>query len=152
MSESFQEPEDEDEAVPFDDSAPEAPGADRATDHELIRRAQEQDEDAFRLLVERYQERAVRVALNLISNREDARDLTQEAFVRVFRNLHRFDFQHEFPTWLFRIVTNLAIDHLRKRRPTWSTQGPGPGEDGEESFLDLPDAEAGHGHAMRSPS
>ena len=78
----------------------------------------------------------MRVAQGLIANREDARDLAQEAFLRVFRNLERFDFQHEFTTWLYRIVTNLAIDHLRKRRPVHSTTI--QGEDGEAE-IDLPD-------------
>src|SRR5262245_36170070 len=87
------------------------------SDHELIRAAQRGEERAFAELVQRHEERAVRVALALIANREDARDLAQEAFLRVFRNLERFDFQHEFTTWLYRIVTNLAIDLLRKRRP-----------------------------------
>src|SRR5262245_32645980 len=91
------------------------------TDHDLIRRAQQGKEAAFEELVRRHEERAVRVALALVANREDARDLAQEAFIRVFRNLERFDFEHEFTTWLYRIVTNLAIDHLRKRRPSVST-------------------------------
>jgi hypothetical protein len=87
------------------------------TDHDLIRSAQRGEELGFQALVRRHEGRAMRVALGLVSNREDARDLAQEAFLRVFRNLERFDFQHEFTTWLYRIVTNLAIDHLRKRRP-----------------------------------
>jgi RNA polymerase sigma-70 factor (ECF subfamily) len=107
------------------------------TDHELIRRAQRGEERAFEELVRRHEERAVRVALALIANREDARDLAQEAFMRVFRNLERFDFQHEFTTWLYRIVTNLAIDFLRKRRPAMSTTA----EQEEEADLDLADPE-----------
>jgi RNA polymerase sigma-70 factor (ECF subfamily) len=107
------------------------------TDHELIRRAQRGEERAFEELVRRHEERAIRVALALIANREDARDLAQEAFLRVFRNLERFDFEHEFTTWLYRIVTNLAIDHLRKRRPAMSTSA----EEEEEADLDLADPE-----------
>jgi RNA polymerase sigma-70 factor (ECF subfamily) len=107
------------------------------SDHELIRSAQRGEERAFEELVRRHEERAVRVALSLIANREDARDLAQEAFLRVFRNLERFDFEHEFTTWLYRIVTNLAIDHLRKRRPAMSTTA----EEEEEADLDLADPE-----------
>ncbi len=109
-------------------------------DHELIRRAQRGEELAFQELVTRHEERAVRVALALVANREDARDLAQEAFLRVFRNLARFDFEHEFTTWLYRIVTNLAIDLLRKRRPALSTTA----EEDEEADLELsdPDGEA----------
>lgn len=117
-----------------------AAGADRGlpSDHDLIRRAQKGDEDAFRLLVERHQQRAYRVARALVSSREDALDLAQDAFLRVFRSLERFDFEHEFTTWLYRIVTNLGIDHLRKRRVVFSTS---VGE-GDEADFDLLDENA----------
>jgi RNA polymerase sigma-70 factor (ECF subfamily) len=104
-------------------------------DHALIRRAQAGEEQAFELLVRRYQARAWRVARNMVASDEDAQDLAQEAFLRVFKSLERFDFEHEFPTWLYRIVTNLAIDHLRRRRPAQSTSG---GDD-DEGELDLVD-------------
>jgi RNA polymerase sigma-70 factor (ECF subfamily) len=107
------------------------------TDHDLIRGAQRGEERAFEELVRRHEERAVRVALALVGNKEDARDLAQDAFLRVFRNLVRFDFEHEFTTWLYRIVTNLAIDFLRKRRPAMSTSA----EEEEEADLDLADPE-----------
>jgi RNA polymerase sigma-70 factor (ECF subfamily) len=87
-------------------------------------------------LLRRYEKRAKHVARKMVPTDEDAQDLTQEAFLRVFKNLERFDFQHDFSTWLFRIVTNLCIDHLRKRRPTQSTSTEdedGPGQ------IDLPD-------------
>ena len=114
------------------------PASDEATDHALIRRAQAGEESAFAELVARHEGRAWRVARNLVGNREDAQDLAQEAFLRVFRSLDRFDFQHEFSTWLYRIVTNLAIDHLRRRRVHVSTAA-APDDDG--SGPDLPDAE-----------
>ena len=110
-------------------------------DHALVRLAQGGDETAFAHLVRRHQDRAWRVARNLVGNREDASDLAQEAFVRVFKALERFDFQHEFSTWLYRIVTNLAIDHLRRRRPIKSTAVVGPEGDDEAEF-DLHDDEA----------
>jgi RNA polymerase sigma-70 factor (ECF subfamily) len=107
----------------------------REEDHQLLRRAQAGDENAFEALVLKHQSRAWRAARNLVGNDEDAADLAQEAFVRVFRNLSGFDFQHGFTTWLYRIVTNLAIDHLRRRRPVWSTAAQGD-EDGEQDLLD----------------
>lgn len=112
----------------------------RAVDHDLIRRAQTGEELAFQLLVERHQQRAWRVARNMVASDEDAQDLAQEAFLRVFRNLESFDFKHGFTTWLYRIVTNLAIDHLRKRRPTMRTSRVDD-DDGEFELAD-PDAEA----------
>jgi RNA polymerase sigma-70 factor (ECF subfamily) len=114
-------------------NAPEA-SASEAIDpleHEWIRRAQHGDEQAFADLVQRHQQRAYRIARHMIPSEEDARDLVQEAFLRVFRSLDRFDFQFSFGTWLYRIVTNLAIDHLRKRRLLTAA---GSGEDGEASW------------------
>jgi RNA polymerase sigma-70 factor (ECF subfamily) len=108
----------------------------RAEDHALVRRAQAGDESAFEALVRRHEQRAWRVARNLVASDEDAHDLAQEAFLRVFRNLANFDFQHGFTTWLYRIVTNLAIDLLRKRRTAISTTRSDP----EEGDYDLPDA------------
>jgi RNA polymerase sigma-70 factor (ECF subfamily) len=107
----------------------------RARDHAAVRRALEGDEQAFAELVGRYERRAWRVARNLVPSDEDAQDLVQEAFLRVFRNLTRFDFNHAFSTWLYRIVTNLSIDLLRKRRVQYSTSGADEDEPGPE----LPD-------------
>ncbi len=109
--------------------------AQRAEDHALIRRAQTGDEDAFRDLVKRHEQRAWRVARNLVASDDDAQELAQEGFLRVFKNLARFDFEHAFTTWLYRIVTNLAIDHLRRRRPAQSTAR----ADEDEGEFDLPD-------------
>jgi RNA polymerase sigma-70 factor (ECF subfamily) len=95
----------------------------------LIRRAQAGEEQAFEALVRSHQRLAFAIAKSLVASEEDARDLAQEAFLRVFRNLERFDFEHPFATWLHRIVTNLAIDHLRKRRLVLSG---GRADDGEE--------------------
>ena len=94
-----------------------------------IRRAQDGDEEAFAWLVRKHEVRAYRIARGLLPNEEDARDVAQEAFLRVFRSLERFDFGYAFTTWLHRIVTNLAIDHLRRRRVV----GRGGALDDEES-------------------
>ncbi len=120
-------------------------GAERArreaalADHALVRRAQGADEEAFGELVQRHQGRAYRVARNLVPSDEDAQDVAQEAFLRVFRNLERFNFDHDFTTWLYRIVTNLCIDFLRKRRVAISVSRGREGEDGVESAIDLED-------------
>jgi RNA polymerase sigma-70 factor (ECF subfamily) len=102
----------------------------------VIERAQRGDCDAFRELVERHQQRAFRIARHMTPNDEDARDLVQEAFLRVFRSLERFDFQYSFSTWLHRIVTNLAIDHLRKRRVAAAGFGSDAGSEGDEIEFD----------------
>lgn len=115
-------------------------GLESLDDHGLIRRAREGEEAAFAELVRRHQGRALRVARQMVPDRDDAQDLAQEAFLRVFRSLDRFDFKHEFTTWLYRIVSNLAIDHLRKRRPVASGGG---GDDEQQHFgFDLVDTDA----------
>ena len=82
----------------------------------LIRAAQGGDQTAFERLVQTYDQNVLRLAYNLLRSQEDARDIYQEAFLRVHRNLHNFRFDCSFHTWLYRIVTNLCLDHLRKRK------------------------------------
>lgn len=82
----------------------------------LIRAAQAGDQRAFERLVHAYDQSVLRLALNLLRSPEDASDVYQEAFLRVFRNLHTFRFDCSFHTWLYRIVTNLCLDHLRKKK------------------------------------
>ncbi len=89
----------------------------RAVDEaSLIRAAQAGDQFAFEQLVEAYDQNVLRLALNLLRSPEDANDVYQEAFLRVYKNLNTFRFDCSFHTWLYRIVTNLCLDHLRKRK------------------------------------
>lgn len=82
----------------------------------LIRAAQKGDELAFERLVQMYDHAVLRLAYNLLRSQEDAAEVYQEAFLRVYRNLHNFRFDCSFHTWLYRIVTNLCVDYLRKRK------------------------------------
>jgi RNA polymerase sigma-70 factor (ECF subfamily) len=82
----------------------------------LIRAAQAGDAAAFERLVQTYDHAVLRLAVNLLRSTEDARDVYQEAFLRVFRSLDHFRFDCSFQTWLYRIVTNLCLDSLRKRK------------------------------------
>ncbi|HVW85902.1 MAG TPA: sigma-70 family RNA polymerase sigma factor [Bryobacteraceae bacterium] len=82
----------------------------------LIRAAQKGDQDAFERLVRAYDHSVLRVAMNLLRSPEEARDVYQEAFLKVYRNLHSFRFDCSFHTWLYRIVTNICLDHLRRRK------------------------------------
>src|SRR5271169_4659834 len=82
----------------------------------LIRAAQGGDAEAFEQLVRSYDQSVLRLAMNLLRSPEDARDVYQEAFLRVYRNLHAFRFDCSFSTWLYRIVSNLCLDQLRKRK------------------------------------
>lgn len=82
----------------------------------LIRAAQGGDRAAFEQLVRAYDQSVLRLAMNLLRSPEDAQDVYQEAFLRVFKNLDKFRFDCSFHTWLYRIVTNLCLDHMRKRK------------------------------------
>ena len=93
-----------------------AQAAVRMDEPELIRAAQRGDQRAFEQLVRAYDQNVLRLALNLLRSPEDANDIYQEAFLRVYKNLHAFRFDCSFHTWLYRIVTNLCLDALRKRR------------------------------------
>jgi RNA polymerase sigma-70 factor, ECF subfamily len=88
----------------------------RADESALIRAAQHGDSEAFEQLVRSYDQNVLRMALNLLHSEEDARDVYQEAFLRVYRNLPRFRFDCSFSTWLYRIVANLCLDQIRKRK------------------------------------
>ena len=82
----------------------------------LIRAAQAGDHDAFERLVRQYDRSVLRIAMNVLRSEDDAHDIYQEAFLRVYRNLGTFRFDCSFQTWLYRIVNNLCVDFLRRKR------------------------------------
>jgi len=88
----------------------------RANETALIRAAQAGDRDAFEQLVKTYDQSVLRLAMNLLRSPEDARDVYQETFLRVYRNLDSFRFDCSFHTWVYRITTNLCLDLLRRRK------------------------------------
>src|SRR5689334_24996316 len=88
----------------------------KADEPALIRSVQRGDHDAFEQLVRAYDQSVLRLAMNLLRSPEDARDVYQEAFLRVYKNLDSFRFDCSFHTWLYRIVTNICLDQLRKRK------------------------------------
>jgi RNA polymerase sigma-70 factor (ECF subfamily) len=85
-------------------------------DHDLVRKSLAGDPLAYRGLVERYQTRIYHVCYGMVRNREDARDLAQDAFLKAYTHLATFRFSSSFYTWLCRIATNVCIDHLRKQK------------------------------------
>src|SRR5882757_5704763 len=84
-------------------------------DNQLIRGAQEGDTRAFEELVRQYDRAVLRLAIHLTGSVEDGQDIYQEAFLRAYINLKNFRFECSFYTWIYRIVTNLCLDHLRKK-------------------------------------
>jgi len=88
----------------------------RTEDDELIREAQRGERAAFDALVRRYDQAVLRLALHMLGNEQDAQDVHQEAFLKAYRHLGNFRFECSFYTWLYRIVTNLCLDQLRRRK------------------------------------
>ncbi len=105
-------------------------------DAKLIRAAQQGDQEAFEQLVRLYDQSVLRLALNILRSEEDARDAYQEAFLKAYRNLGTFRFECSFHTWLYRIVTNICLDHLRKRSVRKEDSAVVETEDGVRDLLD----------------
>lgn len=83
---------------------------------QLIEKILSDDKEAFRLLMERYQQQVFRVAIGFVHSRQDAEDITQEVFIRVYRSLSSFKEKSLFSTWLYRITLNTSINYLNKNK------------------------------------
>jgi RNA polymerase sigma-70 factor (ECF subfamily) len=114
------------------------------TDEELCAKVAQHDQQAFELLVERHQARAYRRACSILHSEADARDVSQDAFIRLYESAHRFDGRSRFSTWFYRVLVNLCIDHKRRGK-WWSKLLPlaGPGDDPDEPGIEPPSGEAG---------
>ena len=115
----------------------------------LIRAAQAGDRAAFDELVRAYDQSILRLANNMLRSPEDARDVYQETFLRVYKNLHRFRFDCSFHTWLYRIATNICLDHLRKRKVRREDPSVVETADGVRDRIDLVAEERADGDPQR---
>ena len=104
------------------------------SDEELVHRVKGGDRSAFDQIVEEHKEKAFRIALRMVRNEDDAQDLTQEAFVRVFEGVGRFEGKSSFFTWFCRILMNLCIDHQRSKK-RWFLWGASVDQPEEFSFI-----------------
>src|SRR6202162_722433 len=103
------------------------------SDEDLCRGIAQLDGGAFDLLVERYQERAYRIAWFVVRDREDAKDCSQEAFIRLHESAGSFAGQAKFSTWFYRVLVNCCLDHQRKRRGWRRLVGWGGRDEGRDA-------------------
>jgi len=87
-------------------------------DEELVASAQKGDHQAFEELVQRHQQKAYRIAFDFARDREEAKDLSQEAFLRAYTHLSNFDGRSGFYTWFYRILVNICLDYRRRQKRT----------------------------------
>ena len=117
----------------------------RIDDTMLIREAQRGNRAAFEELVRHYDQAVLRLAMHLTGSEHEAQDIYQDAFLKAYKNMGNFRFECSFYTWIYRIVTNLCLDHLRKRQVRKEDAPVATDADGEQyDVLDqVPDARAG---------
>lgn len=106
-------------------------------DLELILKAQHGDMMAFEQLVYRYDRQVLSIAASYVNSSEDAKDIYQEVFLRVFRGINKFELRSEFSTWLYRITTNVCLTHRsRRKRHLHASLSTGDGEDEAHGVAD----------------
>ena len=119
-----------------------------ASDRELVERFNSGERAAFDELVDRYSSRAYQIAYGVLGNREDAEEVAQDVFVRVYRALGKFRGDSEFTTWMYRIAVNLAKNKYRWNKTrggqrTISIDAPRPGREDDQPGIDPPETRIG---------
>ena len=120
-------------------SSREEPGEEIA----LIRLAQQGDRTAFDAIVRQYDQQVLRLILKIVPSVDQAPDLYQEAFLKVYRSLGRFRFESRFSTWLYRVVTNACLDYLRRQKSREEIQAPETQEGGTDFLQTVPEKRPG---------
>ncbi|WP_256761610.1 RNA polymerase sigma factor SigW [Cohnella sp. WQ 127256] len=104
----------------------------------LARLALKGDQRAFAEIVDMYKDKLYHLAYRMTGNRQEAEDVVQETFLRVYKNLDRYDENQKFSTWIYRIATNLCIDRLRKRKAVYSLDAESSEHEGLDGYAMLP--------------
>ncbi len=92
------------------------------SDSKLIQDILAGNNNAFRELIEKYQDRVFRTAMGFVHSKEDAEDITQEVFINVFQSLHKFKGDSEFSTWIYRITVNNSLNFINRNKKNWFLQ------------------------------
>ena len=111
----------------------------REQEAEVIRRVQKGDGNAFEALVTAYEKNVYNLALRMTGNAQDAEDMAQEAFLKAYNSLDSFRGESKFSVWLYRIVSNLCLDFLRRQKRLPASSLSVEDDEGEETQLDIPD-------------
>lgn len=109
---------------------------------EKIKLVKRGDQSAFEDLVSFYQGKIYQHCYRMLGNAHEAEDIAQEAFIRAYMNIHSFDENRKFSTWLYRIATNLSIDRLRKRKPDYFLDAEVKGTEGLDMYSRLQSSDA----------
>ncbi|WP_117161623.1 RNA polymerase sigma factor SigW [Paraliobacillus sp. X-1268] len=109
---------------------------------QIIKQVKKGDQSAFEDIVILFQDKVYQICYRIIGNMHEAEDLAQEAFIRAYVNIHSFDENRKFSTWLFRIATNLTIDRIRKKKPDYFLDAEIKGTDGLDMYSQLSADEA----------
>ncbi|QAY67906.1 RNA polymerase sigma factor SigW [Paenibacillus protaetiae] len=104
----------------------------------LAKLALKGDQRAFAELVDLYQDKLFHMAYRMLNNRQEAEDVVQDTFLRVYKNLDKYDEGLKFSTWIYRIATNLCIDRLRKRKPSYSLDAESSEHEGLDGYSMIP--------------
>jgi RNA polymerase sigma-70 factor (ECF subfamily) len=104
----------------------------------LAKLARKGDQRAFAEIVSIYKDKLYHLAYRMTGSRQEAEDVVQETFLRVYKNLDRYDENQKFSTWIYRIATNLCIDRLRKRRAVYSLDAESSDHEGLDGYAMLP--------------
>lgn len=103
----------------------------------LIKKVKKGDQDAFADIVDLYKGQVYNICLRMVGIPQEAEDMAQEAFLRAYSNIDKFEMDRKFSTWLFRIATNLSIDYLRKKKPSVYLDAEIPGTEGFNMYSQL---------------
>jgi RNA polymerase sigma-70 factor, ECF subfamily len=95
-----------------------------------IKQVKKGDQNAFGEIVEIYKNKVYQLCYRMLGNRQEAEDISQEAFIRAYVNINTYNQEYKFSTWIFRIATNLCIDRIRKKKPDYYLDEEIPGTDG----------------------
>jgi RNA polymerase sigma-70 factor (ECF subfamily) len=95
------------------------------------------DQNAFGEIIEIYKDKVYQICYRMLGNRHEAEDMAQEAFIRAYVNIHRFNIELKFSTWLYRIATNLCIDRIRKKKPDYYLDAEVPGTEGLNMYSQI---------------